>query len=767
VGYGVLSTKAYYGQSPGYGYFAPAGYDLSGWEVMNVSCSASGEYGPYNYNNGNTWCNAIPRDLNSAGELIAFVEGRLANGVPNGSYGFGSGTYGDTRARTGAAALVHTMIGTPTGSRSRPPTATQMNDWRNLVNQYSAAGRINWSTQAYSFGVNSLFQGTDNAPSPNDVTFYSEYNDGAAIVFTAPNGTVYAIRRECGNPVGGTSLPDLQDFDMSGTSSVNDNTVFVGQSITFSHSLTNGGPTGTSPTSIAWTTQSASLPAGPWGNVSSGNAGTFNVETKPNIGNETITVPSVPPDTQICRRIHWTPDTETGGSGDSAPACATVQYDYNLNPVINAVVTSGGSPITGNIAEQGDSVTFTYQVNNGGTTISRSTSCTIYGLTRTGYYPVPSPNDSSSDAGYVQPAHGCPRVFPANSSTTLVSETVPASTTNRSICRVLNITPATVAGAPRSTEVCVYVASKPYVRVWGGDLSAGNGLADASGACTANTEGAVVGWNRRSAGSWSGAGTQYAIYAMDVITDFADALYDPGGAPAPNGLSFANTNSDTNNGDFGGEFGDASCIADHYSSMPAGTPVLTSPINLSSLTSGNYQASGNVTISNGTIVNPNNRITLYVNGNVYINSGAAGIQYSGSWSVANMPLFRLIVRGNIYIDNDVSRLDGVYIAQRNGANTGEIHTCMFGGGFTPPAITGTFFSECDNKLTVNGAFIAHQIRLLRTLGTLSQSNTSEASTVPYITEVFNYSPALWINQPTTSSTPTSDYDAIISLPPVL
>src|SRR5688572_18679566 len=208
LGYGVVPAQAYYGQSPGQGYFSGGGNDTSGWEVLNVSCSTGGEYGPYNYNNGHTSCNAIPRDLNSAGELIAFIEGRLANGIPNGSYGFSTGTYGDTRARTGAAAIVHTMIGTPTGSRSRPPNATQMNEWRNLVNQYAAAGRVSWSVNA-GFNVNSLYQGTDNTPSPNDVTFYSQYRDGLTIVFTAPNGTQYGIRRECGNPMGGTSLPDL------------------------------------------------------------------------------------------------------------------------------------------------------------------------------------------------------------------------------------------------------------------------------------------------------------------------------------------------------------------------------------------------------------------------------------------------------------------------------------------------------------------------------------------------------------------------------
>src|SRR5689334_10055143 len=90
------------GRTQYHGYFNNAS-DSGGWEVLNISCSGSGEYGGYNYNNGINWCNAIPYNAaDSASNFINFIFGRLNNGVPNCSYGFSCGSYGDPRAKTGA-----------------------------------------------------------------------------------------------------------------------------------------------------------------------------------------------------------------------------------------------------------------------------------------------------------------------------------------------------------------------------------------------------------------------------------------------------------------------------------------------------------------------------------------------------------------------------------------------------------------------------------------------------------------------------------------
>lgn len=768
TGYGVL-VQAYpsggiFGRGEYRGYFTNAN-DSSGWEVLNVSCSTGGEYGPYNYNNGDTWCNAIPRDLNSASEFIAFIEGRLANGVPNGSYGFGSGSYGDTRARTGAAFIVHTMLGTPDGQRSRPPTSAQMTEWRSRVNQYASAGKVSWNTSSHNFNINSYYQGTDDSTSPNDDAFYDDSNGGAAIVFyNNSNGVEFAIRRACANPVGVGGMDDLDplsNFTITGRSTVSNASPLPGQTITFSHYIRNAGPTSTSPTGIRWIAEKTSptpseLVGGPL------NAGVMASGQEINVLNHNVTIPAnTPAGTQFCERVGWDPINSGGArDGRGTPVCAMVPYDYDLTPSVDAVVNSGGSPITGNVAEPGDTISFIYAVNSGAGTVSQTVTCTYRQATHTGY------NEAAPSATFTPSGSNCApsRTFPANTNTTLVTEVVPASAVNTTICKSLTITPTSESGGTATDQACVLVAAKPYTRVWGGDISAGNGLIETSGVCTNNGNAAIVSWNKRAAGGNAGAGTQFAAYALSRINDFATALYDPGGANAPMGLSFANTNGDATNGWFGGEYGSAPCIPDYYATRPATTNAI--PATVAAMTSGNYAGSGNITLGGGSVVNPNNRITLYVDGNLMINSN---ITYSGTWSADNIPMFEVIVRGNIYINKDVSQLDGVYVAQANSSGMGgEIHTCASTANGFLPLPTNTLYSECDQKLTVNGLFVARQIRLLRTIGTLSQSNASEASTSASVGEAFNFGPALWVKQPSRSTgISTPDYDAIISLPPIL
>ena len=127
----------------------------------------------------------------------------------------------------------------------------------------------------------------------------------------------------------------------------------------------------------------------------------------------------------------------------------------------------------------------------------------------------------------------------------------------------------------------------------------------------------------------------------------------------------------------------------------------------------------------------------------------------------------------MFIDNDVTQLDGLYVAQQSTSSTddGIIFTCTsspVGGPYVQPTlgVGGTFASTCDTKLTVNGSFVARQVRLLRTIGTLRQSNAADNAGVPFVAEVFNYNPALWITQPSDDAG-GADYDAINSLPPIL
>ena len=159
------------------------------------------------------------------------------------------------------------------------------------------------------------------------------------------------------------------------------------------------------------------------------------------------------------------------------------------------------------------------------------------------------------------------------------------------------------------------------------------------------------------------------------------------------------------------------------------------------------------------------RITVYVpQGDVYIDNDIA---YPANWTAGDVPLFQLVVgQGNIYIKNTVSRVDGVFIAQKVGNNGGSIYTCATSAAPLNPATTPNFYSLCNRKLTINGAFIANHVQFLRTRGTRQQATPNEASGSGNLAEVFNFSPALWMAQPV-PETSASHYDSITSLPPVL
>ncbi len=431
------------------------------------------------------------------------------------------------------------------------------------------------------------------------------------------------------------------------------------------------------------------------------------------------------------------------------------QDRYDLHPAIS--VSVDGAPASGG-AEVGQTISFTYSVRNSGPDPSpANTSCTIY----TNVYPgFASARANPAPGGGAGPPTGCPRSFAANSNSQLGAvELVPVNAGNRTICRSLFVSPATAAVASLGTEVCVPVVNKPYFKVYGGDLSVGNGLADASGACVGNNNAAIIGWNRGAGGGYGGAGTQFAEVALGRIFEAATAVGNagPNRAAVPRGLAFAGNNLNT--GLYGGSFGSLPCTADYYGRMPAANMSFVSLA--ASTTSGPYSWNGPAPLVLSGVV-PASRITLYVNGNVFINNN---ITYPANWTSGSTPLFQLVVNGDIFIRNGVSRIDGVYIAQKSGATGGTIYTCALGASALVP--DGQLYSRCNNKLTVNGAFIANQVRFLRTNGTRQQGSGNEAGGSGNIAEVFNFSPALWMGQPVGQIIGSPQYDSITSLPPIL
>ena len=259
--------------------------------------------------------------------------------------------------------------------------------------------------------------------------------------------------------------------------------------------------------------------------------------------------------------------------------------------------------------------------------------------------------------------------------------------------------------------------SKPYLSVYGGDVAAGSGFGE--GCSATNGSAKIITFNRGN-GAYPGAGTQMAAFALSTITQFTSA--GGGGSRAPKTLSFSNTSGGT----YGGDFGHTYCAPNYWEDAP------TSPAPPSSQT------------INGASVGDGAHAVVYVDGDATITNDIvyAG---SGSWTgLSQIPSYYLIVRGNIYINKNVQRLDGTYVAMPDSSgHRGIIYTCT--NGSTP--YSGTLpagGADCGKKLSINGAFIANSVKFLRTNGDVLKAVAGEASSSTNIAETFVYGPEIWV-----------------------
>jgi hypothetical protein len=319
----------------------------------------------------------------------------------------------------------------------------------------------------------------------------------------------------------------------------------------------------------------------------------------------------------------------------------------------------------------------------------------------------------------------------------------------------------TVTGPQGNTNAArtYTVANKPYFVVRGGDALAGPGWRLAGNAdaavcdLPADPQGGIVGWNRGAAGNYAGANGQYAGLAIGRIQDFATGIGLGGiGSQAPAGLSFTNAagETDPNNGLYGGRLGAADCDNDYFEGVPAG-----------SIQTGDFEITGQTIPDCDGTNDAQCRRTIYIRGNAYI---SGNITFDGNYaSMAAVPSFKLVVMGNIYIAAGVSRLDGAYVAEPATASSGDgvIYTCARAPFAEYSLNDGAMSDACDLPLTVNGAFNARQVWLLRTAGTVSNATVSET---------FNYIPEVWATEVNNSGDYTdwdAAYESLTNLPPTL
>lgn len=391
-------------------------------------------------------------------------------------------------------------------------------------------------------------------------------------------------------------------------------------------------------------------------------------------------------------------------------------------------------------------------------------------------------------------APALPAKVTAGDSITLDSGTVTASANGKySYYWTVNLS----SGATTWTLECkdaggdgvpnIIVSETPYTRVYGGDVYAGGGLIDSVGGCTNNTASALGYMKGTGDDSYAGTGVELAVFAVSNISGvqtFANS------GSNPRSLAFANSGTGVENvGDynFGGGFDlSGACTNNYFNSTAGATPLLGD--DLTTLESGRYIVGSGVgsltTLVSSGIAN-GKRIVIYVNGDAYLGNGTDsrfGYANSSGWlGEVGIPSIYIIASGNIYIDKEITQLDGVYVAQPRidtlPNTTGEISTCSSINGSSVvdysnlgsvASIAQEVVANCNKKLTINGAFTAKRVHLLRHVASLNVATPKEARGSANISEEFIYSPDLFMTQGggVPSLRRNFKVDSLVTLPPV-
>jgi hypothetical protein len=320
-----------------------------------------------------------------------------------------------------------------------------------------------------------------------------------------------------------------------------------------------------------------------------------------------------------------------------------------------------------------------------------------------------------------------------------ISPTAPAGAV---ICftNTISTTSAASPGPSSVTSSCYTVASQPYFKVTNGSVTSGASFCPTSSPPSAAS---IYSWNHNYSGSSSytvASGNNYGVFATGLIKGF-----DTNQGISDGELAFANNSSPNNSvGDFGGNFQSLNCMHDYYGDAPSLSPspgIWTIPG-----AGGVFSYNGNLSINPSTV---SGRSIIYVKGDVTI---LGDIKYSTMTpaTLATIPKVEIIASGSIRINPSVVQLDGMYIAEPNGAPfSGYIYTC----NVTSAGNVG-LSNNCGNPLTVNGSLVGDTVKFWRTPGSVESGTAAET---------INYSPLDWL----TPSGSGVNNDSITSLPPNL
>ena len=190
-------ANAFPGRQPYYGYFANQ-YDPDGNKAIS-----NNNNGLNNVTNAAEFINTINFDLNSA----------------------------PGNDQTGAAFIILDMLSVSPGAEPIQTANDMFDEWSNVITYSAAAGKINFNQNFY-YTINTYWQNSVNLPA-GDIAWYADSGTFPAIVIYWGDGSHYAIKKNCGNPVGDNNTKGIPNYlkvkhvDENGTEMVSSSSNFI------------------------------------------------------------------------------------------------------------------------------------------------------------------------------------------------------------------------------------------------------------------------------------------------------------------------------------------------------------------------------------------------------------------------------------------------------------------------------------------------------------------------------------------------------------
>lgn len=282
------------------------------------------------------------------------------------------------------------------------------------------------------------------------------------------------------------------------------------------------------------------------------------------------------------------------------------------------------------------------------------------------------------------------------------------------------------------------VHTKPYLKVFGGNVAAGASTTAIGSVCSQNSS--IYAWNQGNSPNFNGSGTTLAVLLSGVDSQFAS---DQGSSTrAGSGLTFSNYPHSTYGSNYCPPSSAPATSSGYYEKLNALYPQSTYGSNcLGNITTTGtantciYNYGSNTLNLSNLIIGPYNHVVLIGTGPVNIHSNIVYDIGSSPTNLEALPSFMLVNdNSTINISHSVTQLDGSYIAEGSTATGGIINDCTIGGSVPGSNIwfndirDSNLANSCSQQLVVNGSLEANQINFDRTYDSLYEAGNNDTNT---------------------------------------